>query len=73
MATELNFIEYVRDQMQGAGQITFRKMFGEYALYCDNQVFGKPTAGGRAKLDSITLTPVYQDIPHLSLQRRCKS
>lgn len=35
MATELNFVEYVRDQMQGAGQVTFRKMFGEYALYCE--------------------------------------
>lgn len=68
MATELSFVEYVRDQMRGAGQVTFRKMFGEYALYCDgkvvalvcdNQVFVKPTAGGRAKLDSITEAPPY--------------
>lgn len=29
MATDLSFVEYVRDQMQGAGQVTFRKMFGE--------------------------------------------
>jgi TfoX/Sxy family transcriptional regulator of competence genes len=68
MATDLSFVEYVRDQLHGAGQITFRKMFGEYALYCDgkvvalvcdNQVFVKPTVGGRAKLDSIIEAPPY--------------
>ncbi|SEA01878.1 hypothetical protein SAMN05660964_00780 [Thiothrix caldifontis] len=37
MATELSFVEYVRDQMQGAGQVSFRKMFGEYALYCERE------------------------------------
>ncbi|HET7204052.1 MAG TPA: TfoX/Sxy family protein [Steroidobacteraceae bacterium] len=59
MATDPGFVEYVCDQIRGAGSITFRRMFGEYALYadgkvvallCDNQFFLKPTAEGRALL-----------------------
>lgn len=55
MATERAFIEYVADQAASAGSMAFRKMFGEYALYCegkvvalvcDNQVFVKPTGPG---------------------------
>lgn len=56
MASDLTFVEYVRDQISGGIDITFRKMFGEYAIYCDgkvvalvcdNQLFVKPTPGGR--------------------------
>jgi TfoX/Sxy family transcriptional regulator of competence genes len=63
MASDLSFVEYVRDQMQGAGAVTFKKMFGEYALYvdekvvalvCDNQLFVKPTVAGRALLGTVT-------------------
>ena len=59
MATDLEFVEYVCDQLRRAGPIRFRRMFGEYALYadgkvvallCDNQFFLKPTAEGRALL-----------------------
>ena len=62
MASDLSFVEYVRDQMHGAGAVTFRKMFGEYALYvdekvvalvCDNQLFVKPTVAGRALLGTV--------------------
>jgi TfoX/Sxy family transcriptional regulator of competence genes len=57
VASELGFVEYVCDQMSDAGRITFRKMFGEFAVYCggklvalvcDDQLFVKPTPGGRA-------------------------
>ena len=57
MATDQDFMEFLADQMAEAGEITFRKMFGEYAVYCngkvvalvcDNQLFVKPTPGGRA-------------------------
>jgi TfoX/Sxy family transcriptional regulator of competence genes len=57
MASSKSFVEYVVDQIENAGQITCRKMFGEYAIYCnrkvvalvcDNQLFVKPTEGGRA-------------------------
>jgi TfoX/Sxy family transcriptional regulator of competence genes len=57
VATDPEFLDYVRDQLGGAVAITWRRMFGEYALYadgkvvallCDNQFFLKPTAAGRA-------------------------
>ena len=35
MATKLEFVKYAVDQMSGAGTITYRKMFGEYGLYCN--------------------------------------
>jgi DNA transformation protein and related proteins len=62
MASDLNFVEYIRDRISGAGQVSFKKMFGEYAIYCDekvvalvcdNQLFVKPTAGGRSMIGSV--------------------
>jgi DNA transformation protein and related proteins len=56
MASDQAFIDYVIDQIRDVGQVRYRKMFGEYALYCDekvvalvcdNQLFIKPTAAGR--------------------------
>ena len=57
MASDLEFMEFLADQMAGAGEISVRKLFGEFAVYCDgkvvalvcdNQLFVKPTPGGRA-------------------------
>lgn len=31
-------IEYLLDQVREAGRVSARKMFGEYALYCDSKV-----------------------------------
>ena len=68
MASDLSFMEYVRDQMSGAGHVTFRKMFGEYAVYCgnkvvalvcDNQLFVKPTGGGRVMIGEVVEGPPY--------------
>jgi TfoX/Sxy family transcriptional regulator of competence genes len=68
MTSDLAFVEYVCDQMSTAGTITFRKMFGEYAIYCDekvvalvcdNQLFVKPTSGGRSFLDRVDEAPPY--------------
>ncbi len=55
MASDLNFVEYVCEQISGAGEITYKKMFGEYGVYCngkiigvicDNQFFVKKTTAG---------------------------
>jgi TfoX/Sxy family transcriptional regulator of competence genes len=68
MSTDLDFIEYICDQLGDAARITFRKMFGEYAIYregkvvalvCDNRLFVKPTPGGRAMMETITEAPPY--------------
>jgi TfoX/Sxy family transcriptional regulator of competence genes len=56
MASDKSFVEFLVDQMSQAGLISHKKMFGEYAIYCngkvvalvcDNQLFVKPTRGGR--------------------------
>ena len=38
MASTLEFVTYVTDQLAMAGTITAKRMFGEFGLYCD-QVF----------------------------------
>ena len=40
MASKAEFVTYVAEQMKEAGQITCRKMFGEYGVYCDGKIFG---------------------------------
>jgi TfoX/Sxy family transcriptional regulator of competence genes len=50
MASDKNFIDYVCEQLKEAGDITNKKMFGDYMIYCngkpillvcDNVVFAK--------------------------------
>jgi hypothetical protein len=38
MASDIDFVNFVCDQVADAGVITFKKMFGDYMVYCD----GKP-------------------------------
>lgn len=40
MATKQSTVDYILDQLVSAGSISARKMFGEYALYCDSKVVG---------------------------------
>lgn len=60
MASNLEFVEFVSDQLSGAGAITYKKMFGEYGIYCngkffatveDDQLYVKITKAGEAFLD----------------------
>jgi DNA transformation protein and related proteins len=59
MATDKGTVDYITEQSAGAGGVSARAMFGEYALYCDgkvvalicdDQMFLKPTEAGRAIL-----------------------
>jgi len=68
MASDKSFIEFIVDQMGNAGFISQKKMFGEYAIYCDgkvvalvcdNQLFVKPTEGGRAFIGEIIEAAPY--------------
>ena len=43
MSTEQSFVDYLVEQTSLAGDVYARKMFGEYALYCDNKVVGLVT------------------------------
>jgi TfoX/Sxy family transcriptional regulator of competence genes len=68
MASQQSTVDFIVEQMQAAGQVTSRKMFGEYgifcsgkmvALVCDDQLFIKPTPGGRAFLGTVEDAPPY--------------
>jgi len=56
MASSLEFVTFVSEQLSDAGNITYKKMFGEYGFYCDekyfacvcdNQLFVKITESGK--------------------------
>ena len=66
MANDQAFIDYVIDQVDG--DLTYRHMFGGTTLYmngkvvgliCDNQLFVKPTEGGRAFIGDPVEAPPY--------------
>jgi TfoX/Sxy family transcriptional regulator of competence genes len=68
MASDLDFIEYVVDQMEDAGVITCKPMFGGHTVYChgkvvalicDNQLFVKPTQAGRTFIGDVVEAPAY--------------
>lgn len=39
MASDLKFVEYVCEKIKDAGAIYYRRMYGNYALYCDEKFF----------------------------------
>lgn len=39
MASSLEFVQYVCDQLSDAGMVTYKRMFGEFGLYCDGKFF----------------------------------
>lgn len=68
MASRLEYVQYVAEQLSGAGEITYRKMFGEYGLYCDgsffanvsdDQFFVKVTDAGRSLFPGLMEAPPY--------------
>lgn len=77
MASDLAFVQHVCDQLRGVGEVSFKKMFGEYAIYvgtktvalvCDNQLFLKPTEAGRALIPNAPEGAPYPGAkPHLLL------
>ena len=69
MASNPEYVQYIADQLGAAGQITYRKMFGEYGMYldgklfaliCDNQFFVKVTEAGRKLRPELEETPPYE-------------
>ena len=68
MASRLEYVQYVAEQLSGAGEITYKKMFGEYGLYCDgkifdnlsdDQLFVKITEAGRRLFPGLPEAPPY--------------
>lgn len=74
MASKQSTVDHLLDQLAGAGDVTARKMFGEYGIYCDgkmvalvcdDQLFVKPTEGGGKIADSTETGAPYPNAkPH---------
>ncbi len=69
MASNADFVQYIVDQCSEAGEITVRKMMGEYCIYCDGILFGlicdnnlyiKVTDEGKSLLKEVVLRPPYE-------------
>jgi TfoX/Sxy family transcriptional regulator of competence genes len=68
-------VDYVVSQMQRAGTVSARAMFGEFGIYCDgkmpalfcnDQLFVKPTPAGEAFMGAHEKAPPYPGAkPHL--------
>ena len=69
MASDQKFVDFITDQIVSKGEITAKKMFGEYGIYsdgklfgliCDNKLFIKPTNAGRQFIGEVKETSPYQ-------------
>ena len=70
MASSPSTVNFIVEQIATAGAVAPRKMFGEYAIYCDgklvalvcdDQLFVKPTAAGRAYIGTAIERPPYKE------------
>ncbi len=68
MASTRDFVDFVVERFDADLGVSSRMMFGEYALYsggklfalvCDDQLYFKPTEGGRAFIGSVVEAPAY--------------
>ncbi len=68
MTSNQTTVDFIVEQMSGAGVVSAKKMFGEYGIFCDgkmvaivgdDQLFLKPTAAGRAFLGEVEEVPPY--------------
>ena len=60
MSSKQSIVDYLVNQVSSAGIVSAKKMFGEYAIYCnekvvalvcDDRLFIKPTAEGKIFID----------------------
>jgi DNA transformation protein and related proteins len=68
MASTQRNVDFILEQLTDAGDVSARKMFGEYAIYrrnkivalfCDDQLFIKPTVSGKAFIGKVQEAPPY--------------
>jgi TfoX/Sxy family transcriptional regulator of competence genes len=68
MSSNQGTVDFLIDQMTGAGDVSFKKMFGEYGIYCegkmvasvcDDKLFVKPTLRGRAYIGDVVEASPY--------------
>jgi TfoX/Sxy family transcriptional regulator of competence genes len=68
MASSLEFVQYVCEQLAGAGEVRYRKMFGEFMVYvndkplflvCDNTVYVKMLDAIAGEMQTAQKGPPY--------------
>ena len=68
MASDSSYVEYIVEQIENIGEISYRYMFGGCTVYykskvvaliCDNQLFVKPTKAGRSFIGDVAEAPPY--------------
>ena len=69
MASDKKFVDFVLGQIENAGEVMAKKMFGEYGIYSDNKLFGlicdnrlfiKPTNAGREFIGNVIEASPYE-------------
>jgi TfoX/Sxy family transcriptional regulator of competence genes len=75
MTTQQRTVDYLLEQAAAAGAVSAKPMFGEYGIYvdgkmigsvCDDRLYVKPTASGRAHAEPVSDLPPYPGAkPHL--------
>lgn len=62
MASKKSTVDFILEQIEEAGSVFAKKMFGEYGVYCnerivafvcDDQLFVKPTSSGRKFIGNV--------------------
>lgn len=77
MASDLEYVRFVCGQLEGTGDVRYRKMFGEYLIYvddkpmvivCDNRAFVKIHPALEDLMDNAGIDLPYPDAkPHYVL------
>lgn len=69
MTSQQSIVDYITEQMAGAGTIVAKKMFGEYGVYCGEKFVGvicndtlflKPTSEGISYSGDLEQSPPYK-------------
>lgn len=78
MASNIEFVQYVCEQIDQAGFISYRMMFGDYCIYCDkkpvalvcdNQFFVKITPKGEKAFPALSKAAPYPGAkPHFLVE-----
>jgi TfoX/Sxy family transcriptional regulator of competence genes len=68
MSSTQSTVDFIVAQMLGAGDVSYKKMFGEYGIYCngkmvasvcDDKLFVKPTTRGRTYIGDVVEESPY--------------
>ena len=69
MSTSKEYIAYIKQQLSGLGNVTYRQMMGEYIVYykgkiaayvCDNTLLAKDVKSAREYLPEVILQSPYE-------------